>query len=104
MFPPLRDAGLVGPVTVMLMEHAEIWSTLDELERLIDSGSDPQAIEQPLASLSQVLEEHNIKEERILYPQADATAGAEVTSKVLAQLADGELPPGWVCQRLANNG
>jgi hypothetical protein len=29
LFPPLRAAGLIPPVLVMLREHGEIWRTLD---------------------------------------------------------------------------
>src|SRR5690554_5908558 len=27
LFPPLREAGLVAPIFVMLREHAQIWAT-----------------------------------------------------------------------------
>ena len=32
VFPPLRDAGLVAPVFVMLREHGQLWRTLDALD------------------------------------------------------------------------
>ncbi|QDO88287.1 hemerythrin domain-containing protein [Ornithinimicrobium ciconiae] len=32
LFPPLRAAGMLPPVLVMLREHGEIWRTLDALE------------------------------------------------------------------------
>lgn len=47
-----------------------------------------------------MLEEHNMKEEQILYPQADAMRDPGVREAVLQQLQDGELPAGWVCERL----
>lgn len=100
LFPPLRSAGLYGPVTVMLMEHAEIWRTLDELDALVDSGGDRRAMEQALATLSRLLNEHNEKEEHILYPQADLATAADVRQNVLDQVASGSLPAGWVCQHL----
>lgn len=102
LFPPLRAGGMYGPVTVMLMEHAAIWRGLDELEALVDAGGeDRAAIDRAMASLSQVLEEHNSKEELIVYPQADVTPNEEVRRQVIDLLERGELPEGWVCQRLA---
>ena len=101
LFPPLRAAGFFGPVTVMLMEHAEIWRILDELEPLVTSVGDHLVIELALASLSRVLHEHNMKEEQILYPQADQIPGVDVKREVLQLLEGGEMPTGWVCQRLA---
>src|SRR5579884_3347854 len=32
LFPPLREAGMVAPVFVMLREHGEIWDTIDTLQ------------------------------------------------------------------------
>ena len=29
LFPPLREAGMIAPVLVMLREHGEIWQSLD---------------------------------------------------------------------------
>lgn len=38
LFPPLRAAGLVGPVMVMEYEHGKMWPVLDELESLLVEG------------------------------------------------------------------
>lgn len=35
LFPPLRAAGLFGPVMVMVHEHGLMWPLLDKLERLV---------------------------------------------------------------------
>ena len=41
LFPLLREAepGLAAPVFVMLREHAQIWGTLDSLERATNAGT-----------------------------------------------------------------
>ena len=39
LFPPLRAAGMVPPVLVMLREHGEIWRTLDALELEVGPGT-----------------------------------------------------------------
>jgi regulator of cell morphogenesis and NO signaling len=69
LFPLLCEAepGLAAPVFVMLREHAQIWVTLDALER-DPGGSAGHALCRELASR---LLHHNLKEERVLYPRAD---------------------------------
>ncbi|HEX6497666.1 MAG TPA: hypothetical protein VF054_01390 [Micromonosporaceae bacterium] len=42
---------------------------------------------------------HNVKEERILYPQAERTLTAEAGADLRTFLESGELPDGWVCER-----
>lgn len=39
LFPPLRDAGLIAPVFVMLREHGQMWKTMDALESTVRSGT-----------------------------------------------------------------
>jgi regulator of cell morphogenesis and NO signaling len=55
LFPPLRAAGLVAPVFVMLREHGEIWCTLDSLQTQIHAAggdrSDVETCELLLAQL-----------------------------------------------------
>lgn len=104
LFPPLRAAGLYAPVTVMLREHAEIWSLLDELDRPLGASGCGDVLAELCADLERVLEKHNMKEEQILYPQADAIVDAEVKRDVLDQLDRGQLPEGWVCQALSSSG
>lgn len=99
LFPPLYEAGLVAPVIVMLREHGQIWATLDALEGQLHTGA-PEDIEPALCrQLSVQLLHHNLKEEKILYPQADQVLSAPVTAQLRDSLDSGELPDGWVCQR-----
>jgi len=102
LFPPLRAAGLYAPVMVMLREHAEIWGLLDELERPVGASGCNDVLDELCADLERVLEKHNEKEEKILYPQADSLVQPEVKRDVLQYVERGELPPGWVCQALAS--
>ena len=48
LFPPLRSAGLMAPVFVMLREHGEMWKTLDLLERGDRQGRCPDCSAGPL--------------------------------------------------------
>jgi regulator of cell morphogenesis and NO signaling len=95
LFPLLGEAepALRAPVFVMLREHAQIWAVLDALERE-PGGSAGHALCRQLAS--QLLH-HNLKEEKVLYPRADAVLPPAAAGRLRAFLGSGELPDGWVC-------
>jgi iron-sulfur cluster repair protein YtfE (RIC family) len=100
LFPRLREAGLMAPVFVMLREHAQMWTTLDSLERELDADT-ARGTELTLChQLTVQLLHHNMKEERILYSQADEALTASATEQLRAFLDSGELPEGWTCQKL----
>jgi regulator of cell morphogenesis and NO signaling len=104
LFPLLREAepGLAPPVFVMLREHAQIWGTLDALERELSAGTGTAlALRKRLAG--QLLH-HNLKEEKILYPRADEALPAAAADRLRAFLGTGELPGGWVCLLKARSG
>jgi regulator of cell morphogenesis and NO signaling len=96
LFPPLHAAGMMAPVFVMLREHAQIWVTLDALERELAAGSSGHLLCHQLAVQ---LQHHNLKEEKILYPQVDVVVPESAVERLRAFLASGELPEGWVCHR-----
>jgi hemerythrin-like domain-containing protein len=102
LFPPLREAGLVAPVAVMLREHGQIWATLDKLQHELDTGADGALARARLLGhqLAVQLQHHNLKEERILYPQADTVLPPEAAASLRAFLDTGELPRGWTCARV----
>ncbi|HEX6470896.1 MAG TPA: hemerythrin domain-containing protein [Streptosporangiaceae bacterium] len=95
LFPPLHAAGLVAPVFVMLREHAQIWTTLDALEREI--GAAEGTARALCHQLAVQLQHHNLKEEKILYPQADQVLTARAGARLRAFIDSGRLPDGWVC-------
>lgn len=101
LFPALRAAGLWGPVAVMLREHGEIWSALDELEQTAMEQLSVDNARLVYRRLAEVLDSHNEKEEQILYPQSDVVVDEATRSRIEAYLRDGALPPGWTCQALA---
>lgn len=101
LFPPLRTAGVIGPVMVMLREHGEIWRLLDDLEAI--AGTPEPDLTAALAtwgSLQQVLLQHNVKEEQILYAAADRILDVETATEVIDGL-DADLPAGWTCAMAA---
>jgi hemerythrin-like domain-containing protein len=98
LFPPLRDAGLMAPVFVMLREHGELWRAMDELDAEVAKDAGPDVVRPLCDGLLAMLDRHNSKEEPILYPQADAVLTPEATGHLHEFLASGRTPDGWVCQ------
>ena len=101
VFPPLRDAGLVAPVFVMLREHGEIWDTLDAIDAQLAADAVGGTLDGACRTLLGQLERHNSKEEPIIYPQVDAVLAAEAGAGLRAFLAAGQIPQGWVCAQRA---
>lgn len=99
LFPSLREAGMFGPIMVMLREHAQMWVTLDALQHRLDTAAD-DAVPVSCGKLLAQLQAHNGKEEAILYPQADVVLDSDALSRLRAFLDGGELPSGWICQHL----
>jgi regulator of cell morphogenesis and NO signaling len=99
LFPLLPEAepGLAAPIFVMLREHAQIWASLDSLERELDIGTDTAS--GLCRQLTVQLLHHNLKEEKILYPRADDALPAAAAGRLRAFLSSAELPGGWVCMK-----
>jgi iron-sulfur cluster repair protein YtfE (RIC family) len=96
--PTLREAGLLGPVLVMLSEHGHIWDLLDALETQLRNGDPVAVLTGTWQQLETILAEHNLKEERILYPAGDQILPADIAERVLTSLASQEKPKGWTCE------
>jgi iron-sulfur cluster repair protein YtfE (RIC family) len=96
LFPPLRAAGLLPPVLVMLREHGEIWRTLDAVAAL-DPAVSPDDVRRRCDDLLALLAAHNAKEEPIIYPQGDHVLTDEAKHDLHAFIDSGEMPDGWVC-------
>ncbi|GAB2758398.1 hemerythrin domain-containing protein [Nocardioides pakistanensis] len=96
LFPPLRAAGMLAPVLVMLREHGEIWRTLDAIEAL-DPGREPDRVREHCDELVHLLGAHNAKEEPIIYPQGDSVLSEEARDELGELIGNGSMPQGWVC-------
>jgi regulator of cell morphogenesis and NO signaling len=97
LFPPLRAAGMMAPIFVMLREHGEMWKTLDKLDAELSRGTAGAAVAEVCRELEVQLETHNSKEEPILYPQADTVLTASASADLRAFLESGRTPEAWVC-------
>lgn len=78
LFPAVEDAtGMQGggPTQVMRHEHVQMRAILDQMARAAAEGR-TEALLDHGDSLLMLIQQHNVKEERILYPMADQVLGA----------------------------
>lgn len=96
LFPLLREAepALSAPVFVMLREHGQLWQLLDSLEQA-PGGAGLTLCRQ----LTVLLLHHNLKEEKVLYPQADLLLTEPAAARLREFIAAGQLPQGWTCAK-----
>lgn len=99
IFPGLRDRGLFAAMMVMLREHGQMWQTLDEIDGVLVEGID--GVPLLCRRLLTQLQHHNLKEERVIYTQADQGLTPEHAASVVEFLRAGELPAGWTCAKAA---
>lgn len=97
VFPTLREHGLFAPLLVMVREHGQIWDTIDQIERELET--DAATVSYRCHQALVQLQHHNGKEERIIYPQADQALTPREAAELVAFLRNGELPAGWVCAK-----
>ncbi|MEO6826676.1 MAG: hemerythrin domain-containing protein [Microbacteriaceae bacterium] len=101
LFPPLREAGMMMPIFVMLREHGELWDSMDALDALIADNSDTDRVLNACRELLAQLDQHNSKEEPIIYTKADTVLSATASTELSAFLDSGRMPEGWVCEKAA---
>lgn len=99
LFPPLKDAGMVMPVFVMLREHGELWRAMDALDGMLDRGEATDGIQNACRALLATLDHHNSKEEPVIYPHADTDLTPEAAAELRDFLRDGRLPAAWRCEQ-----
>lgn len=101
LFPPLRSAGMFGPVMVMEHEHGVMWPMLDQLETAVADGDTATGANLCRTLLAQ-LADHNVKEEQILYVQAEVLLTESQLSVLAAGLDEAEVPDGWTSAGVAS--
>ena len=102
LFPPLRAAGLMMPIMVMLREHGALWDAMDGIDAALptarDAATDQSALLDRCRELLTMLDQHNSKEEPVIYPRADLDLGEDVHDDLADFLHAGRTPDGWVCE------
>lgn len=83
LFPPLESATAMamGPTGVMRMEHRQIRALLGDLLRATEDRDASECLGL-LEGLHMIIQQHNAKEEAILYPMADQALAAEAPELV----------------------
>lgn len=79
LFPAFEQAtgNTMGPTRVMRLEHQQMRQTLAEMEQAL-TASDLDDFLGQAETLLILMQQHNIKEEQILYPMCDQMLGAAV--------------------------
>ncbi len=89
LFPLLETRGLADVTSLLVQEHGDICRFGNAVVALIRRNAGCRRIQNAFKALHSLLEEHNFKEERVLYPAAD---------QILRQLKEINLPEGWRCR------
>lgn len=78
MFPAFEDiTGMTaGPTAMMRMEHVQMRELLEQMKAAL-AAHDAKEYLGLSETLLMILQQHNYKEEQILYPMADQALGAE---------------------------
>lgn len=95
LFPAFEQAtgNTMGPTRVMRLEHQQMRETLAEMSGALAGGDLENFLGQAEALLI-LMQQHNIKEEQMLYPMCDRFLGGAVGSVIqaLRDLPAGGLP------------
>jgi len=74
----------MGPTQVMRMEHIQMKQLFTQMEQALKGRDDAQFLGLS-ETLMMIMQQHNMKEERMLYPMMDQTlgqAGAELAQQI----------------------
>ena len=82
LFPALEEAAPMasGPVSVMRMEHAQMREFFNDLGIATDKR-DPELLHDVLETLLLLMQQHNMKEEGVLYPIADQGLSTDLLAR-----------------------
>jgi regulator of cell morphogenesis and NO signaling len=100
VFPHLPKGPLMMPLMVMRREHGELWQRTDALAEELGGDGAAEGLEDACQSLLFLLDDHNSKEEPIIYPHLDSDLDPSEQERVRVLLEEGTLPEGWICEAL----
>jgi iron-sulfur cluster repair protein YtfE (RIC family) len=85
LFPAFEEASgnAMGPTRVMRLEHQQMRETLAEMDRALAAG-DPEEFLGQAEALLILIQQHNIKEEQILYPMCDRVLSGAAAAVIQA--------------------
>lgn len=78
MFPAFEQASGMrgGPTMVMRHEHTQMRAMLDQMKAALDAGDAELMVDQG-DTLLMLIQQHNAKEEQMLYPMAEGVLGGQ---------------------------
>ncbi|MGH3552589.1 MAG: hemerythrin domain-containing protein, partial [Mycobacterium sp.] len=83
----------------MMREHGELWRTMCTLTDLLADGADSEQLRDTCRQLLGQLDQHNSKEEPVIYPHADTDLPPQVSAELDRFIQTGRIPDGWICQQ-----
>ncbi|MGB4949011.1 MAG: hemerythrin domain-containing protein, partial [Candidatus Competibacter denitrificans] len=94
LFPAFEQVtgNAMGPTRVMRLEHQQMRETLAELDSTLASGNLEDFLGQA-ETLLILMQQHNIKEEQILYPMCDRFLASNAAAVIAAMQAVSAHPP-----------
>jgi len=98
LFPAIPDDRMVMAIGVMLREHGRLWRTMDTLRGLLTDAKDVRRLADTCGELLDQLDQHNSKEEPVIYPQADHSLAPQKSTELARFIESGHTPDGWVCR------
>lgn len=78
LFPAFeaRTGNAMGPTQVMRMEHEQMRTLLQDMERAVTDANQNSFLGLS-ETLNMLIQQHNLKEENMLYPMSDQVLGGE---------------------------
>jgi hypothetical protein len=86
----------------MLREHGQIWDTMEALRHEPEGSRDPVILSSRCRAL--VVQHHNLKEERVISPQADQVLPDTESARLSALIGSATMPEAWRGERAASRG
>jgi iron-sulfur cluster repair protein YtfE (RIC family) len=90
LFPVFEErtgmSATAGPTAVMRMEHRQFEALLIDLAGPFDGQAAPETILQAADALSRLLDDHDAKEEGMLYPMMDRAFRPDEKAALLARI------------------
>ncbi len=99
LFPPIREAGIVMPIVVMMREHGQLWATMESLTQLLTDPEDSPRLKATCNQLLDQLHKHSFKEEPAIYLHANYDLPASTSAELTRFVDTGRVPEGWICQQ-----
>lgn len=96
VFPPLREAGMEGPVHAMSLDHYQLWETLDRLDADLATPGTPD-VRTAARILQAELDRHTSTERPVILAHVEDTLTERQQATLLNQLSHAHTPPGWTC-------